>query len=121
MGLGAFGWGAARDRFGTRTVVLAGAALLGLALSRAQCASSATYRWSQTPSMPSLHAVGAVTLGGALSQIDIGFIGNASAATETADGTVSYPLPVWKSRRPRRASMFLIPLTLVLIATRYRW
>jgi hypothetical protein len=32
MGLGAFGWGAARDWFGTRTVVLAGAALLGLAL-----------------------------------------------------------------------------------------
>ena len=39
MGLGAFGWGAASDRFGTRIVVLAGAVLLGLALvlaSRAQ-------------------------------------------------------------------------------------
>jgi MFS family permease len=39
MGLGAFGWGAASDRFGTRIVVLSGAVLLGLALvlaSRAQ-------------------------------------------------------------------------------------
>ena len=32
MGLGAFGWGAASDRFGTRIVVLIGAVLLGLAL-----------------------------------------------------------------------------------------
>ena len=39
MGLGAFGWGAASDRFGTRIVVLIGAVLLGFALvlaSRAQ-------------------------------------------------------------------------------------
>ncbi len=39
MGLGAFGWGAVSDRFGTRIVVLTGAVLLGLALvlvSRAQ-------------------------------------------------------------------------------------
>jgi len=39
MGLGAFGWGAVSDRFGTRVVVLIGAVLLGLALvvaSRAQ-------------------------------------------------------------------------------------
>jgi MFS family permease len=39
MGIAAFGWGAMSDRFGTRVVVLAGAALLGLALvlaSRAQ-------------------------------------------------------------------------------------
>jgi MFS family permease len=39
MGLGAFGWGAASDRYGTRIVVLIGAVLLGLALvlaSRAQ-------------------------------------------------------------------------------------
>jgi MFS family permease len=39
MGLGAFGWGVASDRFGTRIVVLIGAVLLGLALvlaSRAQ-------------------------------------------------------------------------------------
>jgi MFS family permease len=39
MGAGAFGWGAASDRYGTRIVVLIGAVLLGLALvlaSRAQ-------------------------------------------------------------------------------------
>src|SRR5688572_3360921 len=39
MGLGAFGWGAACDRWGTRPVVLIGVGLLGLALvlaSRAQ-------------------------------------------------------------------------------------
>jgi MFS family permease len=39
MGLGAFGWGAASDRFGTRIVVVCGGVLLGLALllaSRAQ-------------------------------------------------------------------------------------
>jgi MFS family permease len=39
MGVAAFGWGAASDRFGTRVVVLSGAILLGLALvlaSRAQ-------------------------------------------------------------------------------------
>ena len=35
MGLGAFGWGAVSDRFGTRIVVLIGAVLLGLALSLA--------------------------------------------------------------------------------------
>jgi MFS family permease len=32
MGLGAFGWGAASDRYGPRIVVLTGAVLLGLAL-----------------------------------------------------------------------------------------
>jgi MFS family permease len=40
MGLGAFGWGAASDRFGTRIVVLLGAALLGLALVLASQAAS---------------------------------------------------------------------------------
>jgi MFS family permease len=40
MGAGAFGWGAASDRFGTRIVVLAGAVLLGLALVLASRASS---------------------------------------------------------------------------------
>src|SRR6516165_9130436 len=40
MGLGAFGWGAASDRLGTRIVVLAGAVLLGLALSMASRAQS---------------------------------------------------------------------------------
>jgi MFS family permease len=40
MGLGAFGWGAASDRFGTRIVVLAGAVMLGLALVLASRASS---------------------------------------------------------------------------------
>ena len=40
MGLGAFGWGAASDRFGTRFVVLIGAALLGLALVLASQATS---------------------------------------------------------------------------------
>jgi MFS family permease len=40
MGLGAFGWGAASDRFGTRIVVLIGAALLGLALVLASKATS---------------------------------------------------------------------------------
>jgi MFS family permease len=40
MGLGAFGWGAASDRFGTRIVVLAGTVLLGLALVLASRASS---------------------------------------------------------------------------------
>jgi len=40
MGLGAFGWGAASDRFGTRIVVLIGAALLGLALVLASQATS---------------------------------------------------------------------------------
>jgi MFS family permease len=40
MGLGAFGWGAASDRFGTRIVVLTGAVLLGLALVLASRASS---------------------------------------------------------------------------------
>ena len=40
MGLGAFGWGAASDRFGTRIVVLIGAALLGLALVLASRAAS---------------------------------------------------------------------------------
>ena len=40
MGLGAFGWGAAADRFGTRVVVLSGALLLGLALVAASRAQS---------------------------------------------------------------------------------
>jgi MFS family permease len=40
MGLGAFGWGAASDRFGTRVVVLCGAVLLGLALTLASRAQS---------------------------------------------------------------------------------
>jgi MFS family permease len=40
MGVAAFGWGAMSDRFGTRAVVLAGAALLGLALLLASHASS---------------------------------------------------------------------------------
>jgi MFS family permease len=40
MGLGAFGWGAISDRFGTRIVVLIGAALLGLALTLASRAQS---------------------------------------------------------------------------------
>jgi MFS family permease len=40
MGLGAFGWGAASDRFGTRIVVLSGAALLGIALVLASQATS---------------------------------------------------------------------------------
>ena len=40
MGLGAFGWGAVSDRFGTRIVVLIGAVLLGLALSLASRATS---------------------------------------------------------------------------------
>jgi MFS family permease len=40
MGLGAFGWGTASDHFGTRIVVLAGAALLGLALVLASQATS---------------------------------------------------------------------------------
>jgi MFS family permease len=40
MGLGAFGWGAVSDRFGTRLVVLIGAALLGLALVLASRAAS---------------------------------------------------------------------------------
>jgi MFS family permease len=40
MGLGAFGWGAASDRFGTRSVVLSGAVLLGTALVLASRATS---------------------------------------------------------------------------------
>jgi MFS family permease len=40
MGFGAFGWGAASDRYGTRVVVLIGAVLLGLALVLASQASS---------------------------------------------------------------------------------
>jgi MFS family permease len=40
MGLGAFGWGAVSDRYGTRIVVLIGAVLLGLALSLASRAGS---------------------------------------------------------------------------------
>jgi MFS family permease len=40
MGLGAFGWGAFSDRFGTRIVVLSGAVLLGLALVLASRATS---------------------------------------------------------------------------------
>src|SRR5260221_12118964 len=40
MGIAGFGWGALSDRFGTRAVVLAGAALLGLALVLASRASS---------------------------------------------------------------------------------
>ena len=40
MGLGAFGWGTASDRFGTRIVVLSGAALLGVALVLASQATS---------------------------------------------------------------------------------
>lgn len=40
MGAGAFGWGAASDRFGTRAVVLAGSLLLGLALVLASRAAS---------------------------------------------------------------------------------
>jgi MFS family permease len=40
MGVGAFGWGAASDRFGTRIVVLIGAALLGTALVLASRATS---------------------------------------------------------------------------------
>lgn len=40
MGLGAFGWGWASDRFGTRIVVVIGAVLLGLALVLASRATS---------------------------------------------------------------------------------
>jgi MFS family permease len=40
MGAGAFGWGAASDRFGTRIVVLIGTMLLGLALVLASRAAS---------------------------------------------------------------------------------
>jgi MFS family permease len=40
MGLGAFGWGMASDRFGTRIVVVLGALLLGLALLLASRATS---------------------------------------------------------------------------------
>jgi MFS family permease len=40
MGLGAFGWGAASDRYGTRIVVLIGAVLQGLALVLASRATS---------------------------------------------------------------------------------
>ena len=40
MGLGAFGWGVASDRFGTRIVVVLGALLLGLALLLASRAAS---------------------------------------------------------------------------------
>jgi MFS family permease len=40
MGLGAFGWGAMSDRYGTRVVVLIGAVLLGLALVLASQAPS---------------------------------------------------------------------------------
>jgi MFS family permease len=40
MGLGAFGWGAVSDRYGTRVVVLIGAVLLGLALVLASLAPS---------------------------------------------------------------------------------
>ena len=40
MGLGAFGWGVASDRFGTRIVVVLGALLLGLALLLASRATS---------------------------------------------------------------------------------
>ena len=40
MGFGAFGWGAASDRYGTRVVVLIGAVLLGLALVLASRANS---------------------------------------------------------------------------------
>src|SRR5262249_29033278 len=40
LGLGPFRWGAASDRFGTRTVVLIGAALLGLAMVLASDATS---------------------------------------------------------------------------------
>lgn len=40
MGFGAFGWGAASDRFGARIVVLIGAALLGFALVLASRATS---------------------------------------------------------------------------------
>lgn len=42
MGLGAFGWGAASDRYGPRIVVLCGAVLLGLALVLASRAASLT-------------------------------------------------------------------------------
>ena len=40
MGAGGFGWGALNDRFGTRPVVLAGAALLGLGLVLASRAAT---------------------------------------------------------------------------------
>jgi len=40
LGLGAFGWGAASDRYGPRMVVLCGAVLLGLALVLASRATS---------------------------------------------------------------------------------
>src|SRR5262249_57643442 len=40
MGVGAFLWGAASDRFGTRAVVLAGGLLLGTALVTASQASN---------------------------------------------------------------------------------
>jgi MFS family permease len=40
MGVAGFGWGAASDRFGTRVVVLSGAALLGLGLLLASRATS---------------------------------------------------------------------------------
>src|SRR5262249_34409637 len=40
MGAGAFGWGAASDRFGTQVVVLIGTMLLGLALVLASRSAS---------------------------------------------------------------------------------
>src|ERR1700733_9674361 len=40
MGIAGFGWGAASDRLGTRTVVLSGAVLLGLGLLLASRATS---------------------------------------------------------------------------------
>ena len=55
MGLGAFGWGAASDRFGTRIVVLIGAVLLGLALVLASRAISSLMgflsAWPRAPSL----------------------------------------------------------------------
>ena len=61
MGFGAFGWGAASDRFGTRTVVLIGAALLGLTTDSA--ASSALGSPNRTE--PPATAASAATLRGA--------------------------------------------------------
>src|SRR5690606_32812999 len=42
MGIAGFGWGALSDRFGTRSVVLAGSVLLGLGLALASRATNET-------------------------------------------------------------------------------
>jgi len=106
MGLGAFGWGAVSDRFGTRIVVLIGAVLLGLALVLA----------SRTASLIAFQATYGILVGLAASAFFAPMIAATTAWFETnrslAVSLVSAGMGV--------APMTISPLARWLIST-YDW